>query len=253
MSRPPVLRPLLVWLLAGPAMAVAVLGATLLAPVLGRRRGFWRVAPGYIRFMAWGFGITRRLAGWEALPEAIRNGAPAIYYANHASLLDPPLLVSTLPSRPVFVAKQELRWVPVLGWAIWLAGFILIDRRHQRRAYASLDDAAGRIRAGQSVAIFPEGTRSGNGRMLPFKRGSFSLALAAGVPLVPLAIRGGHEILPPGSWRTRGGLYTLTVGEPLDPRAFGDAESLRTAAEARLRAMLGEEAPVPGQSAGSLC
>lgn len=219
-------------------MAAAVLCAALLAPFLGRRRGFWAVAPGYIRLVAWGFGITRRLEGWETLPESLRQGGPAIFFANHASLLDPPLLVSTLPSRPVFIAKQELRWVPVLGWAIWLAGFILIDRCHRRRAYASLDDAAERIRAGQSVAIFPEGTRSWDGRVLPFKRGSFSLALAAGVPLVPLAIQGGHGILPPGSWRVRSGPYTLTVGEPLDPRAFGDAESLRAAAEARLRAML---------------
>ncbi len=241
MSHRPVLRPALIWLLAGPGMALAVLNATVLALFVGRRRGFWIAAPPYIRLMAWGFGITRTLEGWDALPEGIRKGAPAIFYANHASLLDPPLLVSTLPSRPVFIAKQELRWVPVLGWAIWLAGFILIDRCHRRRAYDSLHDAAERIRAGQSVAIFPEGTRSWDGAVLPFKRGSFSLAMEAGVPLVPLAIRGGHAILPPSSWRVRGGPYTLTVGEPLDPRAFDDAESLRVAAEARLRAMLADQ------------
>ena len=219
-------------------MALATLIATLLAPFVGRRRGFWMAAPTYIRCMAWGFGISRVLEGWETLPEDLRHGAPAIYYANHASLLDPPLIISTLPSRPVFVAKRELRWVPVLGWALWLAGFILINRRKQRRAYASLADAAARIRAGQSVAIFPEGTRSRDGGPLPFKRGSFTLAMEAGVPLVPLAIRGGHAILPPGGWRTQGGPYRLTVGEPLDPKAFKDAESLRTAAEARLKAML---------------
>lgn len=220
-------------------MALAVLIAALAGLFLrDKRRGFWIAAPTYIRAMAWGFGIRRRLEGWDALPEAIRKGAPAIFYANHASLLDPPLIVSTLPSRPVFVAKQELGWVPVLGWAIWLAGFILIDRRHQRKAYASLADAALQIRSGQSVAIFPEGTRNKDGAMLPFKRGSFSLAMEAGVPLVPLAIRGGHEILPAGAWRTQGGPYSLTVGEPLDPAAFEDAEALRAAAEARLRGML---------------
>jgi 1-acyl-sn-glycerol-3-phosphate acyltransferase len=223
-------------------MAVAVFAAALLGLARrDKRRGFWKAAPAYIRLMAWGFGIRRELEGWEALPEALRNGAPAIFYANHASLLDPPLIVSTLPSRPVFVAKQELRWVPVLGWAIWLAGFILINRRHQRQAYASLAHAAHQIRAGQSVAIFPEGTRSEDGAVLPFKRGSFSLAMEAGVPLVPMAIRGGHAILPKGAWRTRGGPYVLTVGEPLDPAAFSDAESLRAAAEARLREMLSDQ------------
>ncbi|HXC16829.1 MAG TPA: hypothetical protein VNV60_05250, partial [Holophagaceae bacterium] len=67
-----------------------------------------------------------------------------------------------------------------------------------------------------------------------------SLAMDAGVPLVPLAIRGGHEILPKGAWRARGGRYTLTVGEPLDPQSFEDAESLRAVAEARLRGMLAD-------------
>jgi len=238
----PILRPAIVWLLAGPGMAVAVASAAVLGLFMGdKRRGFWMAAPVYIRLMGWGFGIERRLEGWEALPLAIREGAPAIFYANHASLLDPPLIVSTLPSRPVFIAKQELRWVPVLGWAMWLAGFILINRRNQKEAYASLADAALQIRAGQSVAIFAEGTRSQNGEVLPFKRGGFALALDAGVPLVPLAIRGGHEILPKGAWRTRGGPYVLTVGEPLDPASFEDPESLRAAAEARLREMLAEQ------------
>lgn len=238
MSPRPLLRPALVWLIAGPGMAVAVFLAALLAVFLGKRRGFWIVAPTYVRLVGRGFGIARKLEGWEALPEDLRRGAPAIYFANHASLLDPPLIVSTLPCRPVFIAKRELRWVPVLGWAIWLAGFILIDRRHQRKAYASLSDAAARIRAGQSIAIFPEGTRSRDGGLLPFKRGSFALAMEAGVPLVPLAIHGGHDILPAGSWRTRGGPYRLTVGAPLDPRAFSSPESLRVEAETRLRAML---------------
>lgn len=238
MKERPILRPALVWLLAGPAMALAVLAAALAAIFHGRRGGFWAVAPGYLRLMAVGFGITRSLEGWDALPAPIRDGAPVIYFANHASLLDPPLIIATLPGRPVFIAKHELGRVPVLGWAIKLAGFILIDRGHQRRAYGSLRDAAARIRAGQSVAIFPEGTRSPDGALRPFKRGSFHLALEAGVPLVPLAIRGGHAILPKGSWRTQSGRYALTVGAPLEPAGFEDPESLRAAAEARLQELL---------------
>ncbi len=242
MTRRPLVRPALVWLLAGPAMAVAVVMAACVAVFRGKRKGFWTIAPTYIRLMAFAFGIERRLEGWESLPEGIRNGAPVIFFANHASLLDPPLLISTLPDHPVFIAKKELGRVPVLGQAIHLAGFILIDRAHQKKAHASLEDAALRIRAGQSVAIFPEGTRTMDGSLQPFKRGSFHLALEAGVPLVPLAIRGGHEILPKGAWRTRGGPYTLTVGEPLDPARFHDPESLRSAAEAKLRGMLNESA-----------
>ena len=239
--RRPFLRPALVWLLAGPAMAVAVLLGSLVAIFRGRRRGFWALAPGYIRLMALAFGIERRLEGWDTLPEAIQNGAPVIFFANHTSLLDPPLIISTLPDHPVFIAKKELARVPVLGQAIWLAGFILIDRGHPRNAYASLQNATRRIREGQSVAIFPEGTRSRDGSLQPFKRGSFHLALEAGVPLVPLAIRGGREILPKGSWRTKGGPYVLTVGAPLDPAEFTEPEGLRAAAESRLRAMLADQ------------
>jgi 1-acyl-sn-glycerol-3-phosphate acyltransferase len=237
----PFLRPLLGWALAAPLMAVAVAACFVLAPFLGGRRAFWILAPRYIRVAAWLFGIERRLEGWEALPEDIRSGArPAIFVGNHTSLLDPPLLISTLPCHPVFVAKRELAYVPFLGWVIWLAGFIFVDRGRGRAARASLSRAAQRIRGGQGVVVFPEGTRSRDGALLPFKKGSFVLALEARVSVVPVAIHGGRAILPAGSWRTAGGPYTLSLGAPLEPADFDSAEALRAATEARVRGMLCE-------------
>jgi 1-acyl-sn-glycerol-3-phosphate acyltransferase len=235
----PWLRPALVWAFGGPALAVAVSLAFLFAPFLGRRRAFWALAPGYIRMMASLFGIRRRLEGWEALPEALRDGSkPAVFIANHQSHLDPPLIISTLPSCPVFLAKRELAFVPFLGWVIWLAGFIFVDRADRHRAVASMEDAAERIRAGQSVVVFPEGTRGRDGRLQPFKKGSFTLAHRAGVPLVPLAIHGGAGVLPRGDWRVRGTEFRLVVGAPLDPAQFADSEDLKAEAQRRLVALL---------------
>lgn len=235
----PFLRPLLVWILGALALALAVLLCFLLAPFLGGPAAFWAVAPTYIRGTAAAFGIRRRLEGWESLPGDLRTGArPAVFIGNHASQFDPPLLISTLPSRPVFIAKKELARVPFLGWVIWLADFIFIDRDRRESARRSLTDAAARVRGGQSLAAFPEGTRSATGGVLPFKKGVFALAFEAGVPVVPLAIHGGREILPRGTWRVKGGSYRITVGTPLESTGFADAEALRAAAEAAVRALL---------------
>jgi 1-acyl-sn-glycerol-3-phosphate acyltransferase len=207
---------------------------------MGGRRAFWLVAPRYIRLTAWAFGIQRELVGWEALPVGIRDGAqPAMFIGNHASLFDPPLMISTLPCHPVFVAKRELIRVPFLGWVIWLAGFIFIDRSRVQASRRSLMEAAQRIRAGQSIVAFPEGTRSRDGGLLPFKKGPFHLAFEANVPLVPFAIRGGPAILPKGTWRVRGGVYRIRVGTPLLPGDFAHPVALRLAAEAAVRELMG--------------
>lgn len=240
----PFLRPLLVWALAGPYMAVAVAAGLALSPFRSGRWAFWRIAPGWVRHVASAFGIRRRLEGWENLPEAIRTGRqPALFIANHASHFDPPLLVSTLPCPSVFVAKKELGRVPVLGIAIRMAGFILLDRTHGQRALAALRAAARRIREGQSVTGFPEGTRTRTGALMPFKKGLFVLAREAGVPVVPLGISGGRSILPRGTWRVAPGLYTIRVGPPLEPGDFPDAEALCQASRAAVLALLeGQEA-----------
>ena len=241
MAGRPLLRPALVWALGCVALALAVGLCFLLAPFLGGRRAFWLVAPRYIRGTAWAFGIRRELEGWEAVPAAIREGSqPAMFLGNHASLFDPPLVISTLPCRPVFVAKRELIRVPFLGWVIWLAGFIFVDRSRAHASRQSLNRAAGRVREGQSIVAFPEGTRSRDGQLLPFKKGPFHLAFEAKVPVVPFAIQGGAAILPKGTWRVRGGTYRIRVGAPLEPGDHASPEALRAAAEAAVHKLMGE-------------
>jgi len=220
-------------------LAAAVILAFLLAIFVGGASGFWILAPRYIRFTAWTFGIRRRLEGWDALPIDIREGRrPVVFLGNHASLFDPPLLISTLPCRAVFVAKRELAWVPFLGWVIWLAGFIFIDRGNRARAAASLHAAAQRIHDGQSIIAFPEGTRSVDGSLLPFKKGVFNLAAEAEVALVPFAIQGGARVLPKGDWRVAGEDYVIRLGAPIPVTPGTDPEALRLAAHTAVAALM---------------
>ena len=236
----PFLRPLLVWAFGAPALAVAVCLAysTALFRWSGSQ-GFWAIAPGYIRLVAWLFGIRRKLEGFENLPLEIQKGRqPVIFVGNHTSLFDPPLLISTLPTHPVFMAKRELAYVPFLGWVIWLADFIFIYRGNRSKALASLKLAARRIHDGQSIAAFPEGTRSRTGTLLPFKKGAFNLAWEAQVPVVPIGILGGRNILPADDWRVAPGDYIIRVGTPVDPASCANAEALKKILEDAVRELL---------------
>lgn len=145
---------------------------------------------------------------------------PGIYVANHQSQLDIPALILAMPVDFRAVAKRELLFIPIFGWALWLAGFIFIDRADRRRAIMSLERAAQKVRRGTSIVVFAEGTRSPDGRLLPFKKGGFILALQAGVPIVPVSIRGGAALLPKGSLRLRPGQIEVLFGAPIETTAF---------------------------------
>lgn len=172
-------------------------------------------------------------------------GRPAVYIANHQSLLDIPALILAMPVDVRIVAKRELVFIPLFGWALWLAGFVFVDRRDRPRAIQSLDRAVDRLRAGQSITIFAEGTRSPDGRLQVFKKGGFILAQQAGVPIVPVAIRGGHGILPKNSLRLRPGRMEVVFAPPVptDPPPPGGLDALMGLVRDRLRTLLPDEAP----------
>jgi 1-acyl-sn-glycerol-3-phosphate acyltransferase len=230
---------MVVWALA--TVVLTVLGILLAIPFLGRRRAFFAVGPMFARGMAWFCHIPFALHGWERMPEAIRDGRqPVIFMSNHESQLDPPILVAALPLPAVYIGKKELKYTPFIGWAAWAAGVIFIDRGDRERAIRSIQDAARQIRGGKNVVIFPEGTRSPTGQMLPFKKGGFALAMDAGVPIVPMATVGGFQSLPSGSLRIRPSQYTLLVGEPVHPSDFADRESLMKEVRSRIEALVTE-------------
>ncbi|HEV8336815.1 MAG TPA: lysophospholipid acyltransferase family protein [Candidatus Polarisedimenticolia bacterium] len=173
--------------------------------------------------------------------DKIRPPGPYVFLSNHQSQFDIPAAVLAIPIQFRILAKQELFHIPIFGWALRLSGFVAIDRRNRDKAIASLDRAAERIRRGRSLLIFAEGTRSPDGRLLPFKKGAFVLAIQAGVPVVPLAIRGSRAVLPKGSLSIRPGIITVVVGDPIDPRPFSvdQKEALMTRVRSALEAALG--------------
>lgn len=159
--------------------------------------------------------------------EHAQGQAPRIFLANHLSALDIWVLAPVLPVTTRFVSKRTVFWIPVLGQAMALAGFIAIDRQDRASAIRSLSRAAETIRRGASVILFPEGTRSRDGRLSRFKRGAFHLALDAGVPVVPVAISGTYQVVRPRSIIVRPGPVEVTFAPPIDVAEYaGDLEGL---------------------------
>ena len=155
--------------------------------------------------------IKVRISGIEHL----QQGKPYIFIANHASHLDIIAIGKALPEGALFVYKEELTKVPIWGWSLKRSPFIMVRRSDPRDAMRSIELAASEIRErGESVVIFPEGTRSVDGQLGAFKRGGFLLATKTGVPLVPLAIRGSNALFPRNSKQVRAGEIQVMIGKP---------------------------------------
>lgn len=152
----------------------------------------------------------------EPLPTNIDWSAPHIFVMNHQSMIDIPCAFASLPTNIRFVAKSQLKWVPFIGWYVWLTGMVFVDRTNRHRAVQSLQQAGKRIREGATIIAYPEGTRSSDGRILPFKKGPFVLALEAQVPIIPVAIEGTHKVSPKDRpWRLRPADVRMKVGQPI--------------------------------------
>lgn len=168
--------------------------------------------------LLWAGGATLRVSGLEHLDAS----QPCVFVANHQSSIDIPVLLAGIPTNFLFAAKKGLQRVPFLGWYLKLAGFPLIDRKNHRDAVATLERASAQVRSGTSIAMFPEGTRSDDGRVLPFKKGPFSLAMGAAVPIVPVTIEGSGQLMPKNSWSITPGPIHVRIGAPIDPRPYAD-------------------------------
>lgn len=199
----------------------------------------------------WARGILRAAAcsvKVEGLGH-LREEGPQIVVANHQSWFDVFALAAHLPVRYRFVAKKELRRIPIFGPAWQAAGHVSIDRDDLSSAIEALEEAADGIqKEAVTVVMFPEGTRSPTGELLSFKKGAFVLAIQARVPVVPIAVLGTHEIMPKGSWRITPGEITLRIGEPLPTAELvhRDREELRNRAWRAVAALKGEIGEVGG-------
>jgi 1-acyl-sn-glycerol-3-phosphate acyltransferase len=167
---------------------------------------------------------------------------PYVFMPNHASMVDIWAMFLAVPIQFRFIAKKQLGAIPLFGWAMRAGRFIFIDRQNPASARRSIDEAAERIKGGQSVVIFPEGTRTRDGKLGSFKKGGFHLAIDSGADIVPVAIRGTREVMPRGAVVMRAGKVTLELAAPISTAGLGprDREALMTRVRAEIAAMLGE-------------
>jgi 1-acyl-sn-glycerol-3-phosphate acyltransferase len=175
--------------------------------------GVW----GARRWARWSLATCGIQVEAEGLEE-ISSSDSFVVMSNHQSVFDIVALVATCPLSWRFVAKRELTRIPFFGWGLVAAGHIVIDRSRTDRAVGSLKRAAARVRAGTSVIIFPEGTRSPTSTMQAFKSGGFHLAMQAGVPILPVSISGSRRITPRGSLRVDSGRILVRYRKPIPTR-----------------------------------
>lgn len=205
----------------------------------------WTFLTGKVDFLYWlGTRIAFtgiRLAGIRVQVTGLDRLDPAatyIFMSNHVSNLDPPILVPVIPRRTSVLVKKELFRIPILGRAMRLASLVPVDRSNRDAAIASLRAAADVLARGIPMTIFVEGTRSLDGRLLPFKKGPFYLAMESGAPVVPVTIVGTHYLLPKGRFGLRTGEATVVFHAPLDPRQFTDRDDLLSAVHASIESAL---------------
>jgi 1-acyl-sn-glycerol-3-phosphate acyltransferase len=180
-------------------------------------------------------GVGLDLHGVEQIPPG-----PVVFMSNHQGAFDIPALFIAVPCRFAWFAKKELFGIPLFGHALKAAGYIPVDREHGRRTLGGIREAAAAIRSGMSVVIFPEGTRSEDGRLLPFKRGGFLLASLAGVPVVPTVISGSCRISPPRTISLERGTISIRFLPPVATEGKAPDQLLD-----EVRQIFAEELPSP--------
>jgi 1-acyl-sn-glycerol-3-phosphate acyltransferase len=234
-----VARVLLACVLIG--VETVVLGVASLVFGLVDRSG--RLLHGIVRL--WGRLVLHALGVRVDVEAAGTPPAPAVYAANHGSAIDIPILFAHLPVEFRIIHKRSLYLVPVVGWHLLLGGHIAVDGGKAFRARRSLAAAARRIAAGTSVMVFPEGTRAPDERIRLFKRGSFLLAIHAGVPVVPVSLVGVKDVVPAGILTLRPGRVTMRLhpAVPTSGRAAEDAEALAEEVRRTVARGCGQELP----------
>ncbi len=199
------------------------------------------------------FSGVRATATFE---EALDPSQSYVFLSNHVSWFDIPALLHVLPGKVRFVAKRGLFQVPIFGWALKAGGFIAVDRGDKSSGREVLRSALENLREGGSVVFFPEGTRSPDGRLGPFQRGGFLLALKSGMPLVPVGIEGSFEVMRRSGLKITPGTIQVHCGAPVDlsAREVRRSKELLIKIRDTVGALAGVEdgaaidSPAPGQN-----
>ena len=197
----------------------------------GKRRQA-AIARGWARLLLWASGVKVKVEGLEKIS---RDGS-YVFVSNHLSYMDTPVALANIPVQFRFLAKRGLFQIPFLGWHLGRAGHIQVPRGDARAAIKTMGVAAQVVREqGISLLIFPEGGRSRQGSLGEFKEGAAFIAVRAGVPLVPMCLKGTREVLPFGSGHIRSGTVTMRIGDPISTHESTDRDRARLTAEIRNR------------------
>lgn len=196
------------------------------------------------RIASW-LGITGvKLVGVKIVLQGLENLQPGqsyIFMSNHVSNLDPPILLPSIPGRCSVLVKKELFRTPIFGIGMRQADLVPVDRSNREAAIESMQAAVQVLRRGLHMLIYPEGTRSSDGRLLPFKKGPFHLAMESGVPVVPVTLLGTYESWPKTRFALRPGTVTVVFHPPIDPHAYPDRDSLMLAVRESIASSLPPE------------
>jgi 1-acyl-sn-glycerol-3-phosphate acyltransferase len=196
------------------------------------------------RIGMWGARTGVRLAGVRVQAVGLDRLDPKrtyIFMSNHVSNIDPPLLIPLIPGRTSVMVKQELFNYPIFGKAMRMASLVPVDRGNRDAGIAAVRAAEEVVKHGIHMTIYVEGHRSFDGKLLPFKKGPFYLAVQSGVPIVPVTIVGTHFVMPKGRFSIKPGLVTIIFHPPIEPAEFGSREELTEKVRAAINAGLPKE------------
>lgn len=206
------IRTIFVWSCIAVATIVLSILALITSPFDRKGRVIHHYARLWGRVALWANRVKVTVEGMENL----KGEGPYIFMSNHQGSYDIFVLLGHLPFQFKWLAKKELFSIPFLGWAMAAAGYISIDREGTRETVEAMNKAAEKIRDGMSVVIFPEGSRSPDGTIQPFKKGGFTLAIKSKVPIVPLALTGSREIMPKERLTASSGEIRIRMGRPIE-------------------------------------
>ena len=181
------------------------------------------------RMGMWGAWTGVKLAGVKVEAVGLEKIDPArtyIFMSNHTSNLDPPILLPLIPRRTSVMAKKELFRYPILGETMRMGSLVPVDRGNRDAGIAAVREAADVIRQGVNMTIYVEGKRSFDGKLLPFKKGPFYLAMESDVPVVPVTIVGSHDLMPKARFQISPGTVRVVFHDPIEPRDFVSRECL---------------------------
>ncbi len=233
------------------SLYVLILGPPLLLYMLltGNSNPLYSAGKRGARMALWLAGVRLDVSGLEKIP----RDRTVVFMANHQSNCDPPALLAVLPTVSI-MAKKEFFRIPILNRAMLARGFIPVDRQRREAAIAAVDQAVRSLQAGHSFLVFPEGTRSRDGRLQPLKKGVFIMALKVGAPIVPVSVSGSNKVMPKGEFVIHPGRVRITVhapadteGHPLDDREL----IMERVRQALLAGLTPEEWPLDQKAIGS--